>query len=33
MAEGKCHRGSEASFSSVEDFLIENIISMVYGYS
>ena len=26
--EGKCHRGSEALFSSVEDFRIENISSL-----
>jgi len=27
-AEGKCHRGSDASFISVEDFRIENISSL-----
>ena len=27
-AQGKCHRGSKASFSSVEDLRIENIISL-----
>ena len=32
-AEGKCHRGSEASFSSVEDLRIENISSLHIPWS